>query len=61
MSLIKNDLPEVKFVFHTNHVDPGYLTEAMRLGASGYVLNNSGSSELLATIEEVLEGHCQVA
>jgi DNA-binding NarL/FixJ family response regulator len=61
MSLIKKDLPEVKFVFLSNHADPGYLTEAMHLGASGYVLNKSGSSELLAAIEEVLEGRCHVA
>ena len=61
LSMIKKDLPKVKFVFLTDHADPGYLAEALRLGASGYVLHKFGLSELLTAVEEALEGRCHVS
>ncbi|PYV89833.1 MAG: DNA-binding response regulator, partial [Acidobacteria bacterium] len=42
------------------HSDPVYVTEAFRVGASGYVLKQSDASELLLAIREVLKGRSYV-
>jgi DNA-binding NarL/FixJ family response regulator len=38
------------------HTDAELATEAFRAGASGYVLKQSAGEELIAAIQEVLEG-----
>jgi DNA-binding NarL/FixJ family response regulator len=40
--------------------DPELAFEAMRAGASGYVLKDSGSSELFSAIEDALKGRTYV-
>ena len=42
------------------HADPTYVTEAMREGASGYLLKRSAASELVTAIREVLRGRVYV-
>jgi DNA-binding NarL/FixJ family response regulator len=47
---------EAKVIFLTMHADAQLATEAFRAGASGYVLKQSAGEELIAAIQEVLQG-----
>lgn len=58
---IKRDLPEARILFLTMHPDLSYLRDAMRLGASGYVLKRSAGKELLTAVHEVLHGRTYIA
>jgi DNA-binding NarL/FixJ family response regulator len=49
-------MPGVKFVFLTVNEDPDIAAEAIGLGASGYLLKSSASSELFTAIELALAG-----
>ena len=51
---LKKLLPDVKLVFLTVNDDPKMVTEAFRIGASGYLLKNSAASDLFKCIEVVL-------
>jgi len=53
---LRKTLPSAKLIFLTMHGDPAYVAEALRLGASGYVLKSSASSELLEAIRQALKG-----
>jgi DNA-binding NarL/FixJ family response regulator len=48
--------PKTKIIFLTMHSDRDYIIEAMRLGASGYLLKWSAETELLVAIQTVLKG-----
>jgi DNA-binding NarL/FixJ family response regulator len=50
----------VKLIFLTMHQDPYLAVEAMRSGASGYLLKTSAPSELLHAIQEVLKGRSYI-
>ena len=47
---------KAKVIFLTMHADAQLATEAFRAGASGYVLKQSAGEELIAAIQEVLQG-----
>ena len=47
---------QIKIVFLTMHPDVTYATMAFDAGASGYVLKNSASRELVTAINEVMLG-----
>jgi DNA-binding NarL/FixJ family response regulator len=47
---------DAKVIFLTMHGDPHIATEAVRAGASGYVLKHSAGEELVTAIEQVLQG-----
>jgi DNA-binding NarL/FixJ family response regulator len=49
-------MPELKSIFLTVHEDPDIAAEAIRLGASGYLLKSSASAELFTAIEQALVG-----
>jgi len=53
---IKNLCPEVKVVALTRHTDSAYLQELLRAGASGYVVKQSLSTELINAIHAVATG-----
>jgi DNA-binding NarL/FixJ family response regulator len=53
---IKVKLPKTKFVFLTMNEDPNLAAAALELGAVGYVLKHSASSELLNAVTAVLAG-----
>jgi DNA-binding NarL/FixJ family response regulator len=57
---LKTKLPSVKLIFLTMHEDPDLAVEAMRAGASGFLLKTSASSELLHAIQEALKGRTYV-
>ena len=48
--------PEMKIVFLTMYDDEDYLLEAMQSGASGYVLKDSPSTQLLCAIRDAFRG-----
>jgi DNA-binding NarL/FixJ family response regulator len=48
--------PRVKIVFLTMNTDPEIASEALRMGASGYLLKNSKGEELLHAIRGALRG-----
>jgi len=57
---LKKLMPAVKLVFLTMNEDPDLAVEAMRQGASGYLLKTSVPSELLHAIQEALKGRTYV-
>ena len=54
---IKKLSPHLKILTMTRHTDDGYLQELLRAGASGYVLKQSASAELLRAIRVVAAGN----
>ena len=57
---LKEILPTVKLVFLTMNEDPDLAVEAMRAGASAYLLKKSAASELFRSIQDVLKGKTYV-
>jgi len=57
---LKQTMPEVKLIFLTVNEDADIASEAMRIGASGYLLKSSAASELFQAIETALEGRSYV-
>jgi len=53
---LREQQPKIKLLYVSMYGDPPYVEEAMRLGASGYVLKRSGWSELSRAIEAALAG-----
>ena len=53
---IKKADPNVKIIMLTMHSEPTFVTQAFRVGASGYVLKQSVGSELVDAIREVMKG-----
>lgn len=58
---LRKIVPSSKLIFLTMHGDADYVTEAFRVGASGYLLKRSAASELVTAIREVLKGHHYVS
>jgi DNA-binding NarL/FixJ family response regulator len=50
----------VKLIYLTMHPDPYLAGEALRLGASGYLLKSSAAQELLQAIREALRGRSYI-
>ena len=46
----------IKIIILTMQEDPGFVREALRLGAHGYVLKEAAAEELLVAIRSVLRG-----
>ncbi|MCO5315932.1 MAG: response regulator transcription factor [Solirubrobacterales bacterium] len=53
---IKEQAPDVQILILSMHDDERYLFEALRAGASGYVLKSQADSDLLAAIRSVERG-----
>jgi DNA-binding NarL/FixJ family response regulator len=53
---LKKEGCSAKVIFLTMHADADLVAEALRCGASGYVLKQSVGEELIAAITQVLEG-----
>ena len=53
--------PSVKIIILTMHSEPTFVTEAFRIGVSGYVLKQSVGAELVLAIKEVLKGNTYVS
>lgn len=53
--------PNIKIVILTMHSESSFVTEAFRIGVSGYVLKQSVGSELALAIKEVLKNNTYVS
>jgi two-component system, NarL family, response regulator NreC len=53
---IRRNRPETKVLFLTMYDDEDYLAEGMEAGASGYVLKDSPSDQLMMALGEVYRG-----
>jgi DNA-binding NarL/FixJ family response regulator len=53
---IKKSRPDTKVLFLTMYDDEDYLVEGMEVGASGYVLKDSPSQQLVSAIRETCRG-----
>jgi DNA-binding NarL/FixJ family response regulator len=53
---LKKMMPAVKVIYLTMNTSSEFAGEALRTGASAYVLKNSKSSELLQAIDDALRG-----
>jgi DNA-binding NarL/FixJ family response regulator len=53
---IREQAPNVRFVFLTMHDDANLAAAALELGRVAFVLKNSGGTELVKAIEEILDG-----
>ena len=49
-------MPDVKLIFLTMNPDPDVASEALRIGASGYLLKNSAAEELLRAVHSAIRG-----
>ena len=57
---LKSQQPDLKILILTIHEDKALLREAIKCGASGYILKKAAESELIAAIQTVLEGNTYV-
>ena len=53
---LKQLMPGVKLIFLTMNPDPDIASEALRIGASGYLLKNSREDELLKAVRIAVRG-----
>jgi two-component system response regulator NreC len=53
-------VPSARILILTMHDDPQYLRQALKRGASGYVLKKAADAELLSAIRAVLRGEVYV-
>ena len=53
---IQSDMPQVRCLMLTSHMDEDALFSSIMAGASGYVLKEVGSGDLLGDIRRVSEG-----
>jgi DNA-binding NarL/FixJ family response regulator len=53
---LKEQMPTMKLIFLTMNDDPDLAVEAMRCGASGYLLKSSAAEEMLCAIQLALNG-----
>jgi len=57
---IKPLFPDLKILILTIHADEGLLREAIKSGASGYVLKRAAEAELISAIHVILRGDAYV-
>jgi DNA-binding NarL/FixJ family response regulator len=53
---LKKQMPKIKIIFLTMNPDPKIASEALRIGASGYLLKNSQGAELLQAVRNAVSG-----
>ena len=53
---LKRRSPAIRIVFVTVHADPAYVTEALRLDVSAYVLKTAEASELTEAVRAAAAG-----
>jgi DNA-binding NarL/FixJ family response regulator len=58
---LKKRFPEVSVLILTAHENEDYMLEAIRAGASGYVLKDAPREELVGSIHKVLEGEATLS
>lgn len=56
MKHIKNLLPQIQFIMFTIYEDSDQVFDALKSGASGYILKNTTPSKIIESIIELSEG-----
>jgi two-component system response regulator DegU len=56
--LVSERWPETRTIVLSMHRSEAYVLQALKCGASGYVLKGSGVTELIQAIREVVRGRC---
>lgn len=56
VAILKQKIPEIRFMMCTVYEDDEKIFEALSAGASGYILKKSKPSELMAAVKEIYEG-----
>lgn len=56
ISKLKAQMPDLRALMVTTYEDSHLIFKSLRAGASGYILKNKSSAELLAAIQQVHEG-----
>jgi two-component system response regulator NreC len=54
--VVRKRFPETNIVILTMHANEAYVLEALKAGANGYVIKDSGSEELVRAIREASAG-----
>ncbi len=57
---VKAALPETRILILTVHEDEALLREAIKAGASGYILKRAAEAELISAIQTILRGDLYV-
>jgi len=57
---IKEEQPGTSVLVVTNHENPDYLLEALKAGATGYILKDAPKGQLINAIRRVLNGESPV-
>jgi two-component system, NarL family, response regulator NreC len=60
LPLLREQLPQVRVLILTMHDDEGYLRQALRTGAAGYVLKKAADVELISAIQAIMRGEVYV-
>ncbi|MEK6753764.1 MAG: response regulator transcription factor [Chloroflexota bacterium] len=60
LPILRKLVPSARILILTMHDDPQYLRQALKHGASGYVLKKAADSELLSAMRSVLRGEVYV-
>ena len=60
LPLLRRSAPDARLLILTMHDDEGYLRQALKTGAAGYVLKKAADSELLSAIRAVMRGEVYV-
>lgn len=53
---IKNEIPETQFIMFTIYEDNDQVFEALKAGASGYILKNTSSEKIIESLLELYDG-----
>jgi DNA-binding NarL/FixJ family response regulator len=60
LPLLRQRVPHARVLVLTMHHDDGYLRQALKSGAAGYVLKKAADVELIAAIQAVMRGDVYV-
>lgn len=60
LPLLRQRVPQARVLILTMHHDEGYLRQALKGGASGYLLKKAADVELIAAIQAVMRGDMYV-
>ena len=60
LPIILQKSPHAKILILTMHDDPEYLRQAIKSGASGYILKKAADTELLSAMRSVMQGEIYV-
>jgi DNA-binding NarL/FixJ family response regulator len=55
-TIIKRDHPDTRIIMLTVHEDEEYASQALRAGASGYLLKNAGKQEIFDAVRSAVSG-----